>query len=106
MKRIDETKKWETIIQCKAGFLKDQISCGCKYKITERDLMVKTVSVMDECEMEAIVFKCPECGSYTELEVDEMPEVVRNRVLDKYYAKKKTAEHGGGFKNWLKRVFG
>lgn len=106
MKKIEETKKWETIVECKAGFMKDQIPCGCKYRITEKDLMVKTVNVMGECDLETIVFRCPECGSYTELRFDEVPEVVKNRVLGKFYAKKKAAEQGGGFKSWLNRAFG
>lgn len=39
MEKIEETKNWETIVECKAGFMKDQIPCGCKYRITEKDLM-------------------------------------------------------------------
>lgn len=64
--------------------------------------MVENVLVNNDCKMEVIGFKCPECGSYTELKFDCIPKVIRNRVLAKYYGKKPLR----GFKAWLNRIFG
>ena len=104
MKKVEDAKKtWNMTAVCKAGLWKDEIPCGETFEIGEEDLAVETVLVNMDCRMEVIGFKCPECGSYTELKSDCIPEVIRDRVLAKYYRKKKPLR---GFKAWLSRVFG
>lgn len=104
MKKVESEKEtWRMIAECKAGLWQDEIPCGEEFEIGEEDLVVETVLVNMDCRMEVIGFKCPECGSYTELKSDCIPEVIRNRVLAKYYRKKKPLR---GFKAWLSRVFG
>lgn len=104
MKKVEGAKKvWKMTVECKAGLFQDEIPCGEMYEIGEEDLVVETVLVNNDCEMEVIGFKCPECGSYTELDFNTVPEVIRNRVLAKYYRKKNPVR---GFKAWMSRVFG
>lgn len=104
MKKVEGANEtWRMMAECKAGLWQDEIPCGEMNEIGEKDLVVETINVMGECEMEVIGFKCPECGSYTELKFDCIPDVIRNRVLAKYYRKKKPLR---GLKFWMSRVFG
>ena len=111
MKKVEGANEaWKVTAQCKAGLFRDEIPCGEKYEIGEDDLVVQTVVVNCDLEMEIIGFKCPKCGSYTELNFNVVPEVIRKSVLAKYYREKKPVggvkAGGRGLMDKVKRVFG
>lgn len=89
MKKIGEMTDWTLDVQCNGGFWQDEIPCGDSFQITEADLAVESVIVMFETPVKVIGFICPTCGSFTEIHMDKIPKVVKNRVLAKYRGEKK-----------------
>ena len=111
MEKIENGKgrSWSFQVVCKAGFWQDEIPCGESYEISEKDLVVNTICVMGECDMEVIGFKCPECGSFTEISGEVIPEFIRNRLLAKYYQAKNQEQQKKPrrtFWQWLADIFG
>lgn len=104
MERIEGGKPmFRMECQCKGGVWKDEVPCGGRFVVTEEDLKVQTLYLMaGDWEKKVIGFECPDCGTFTEIDDKDIPEVIRNRVLAKYHREKpKPAE---GILGWLKQM--
>lgn len=88
MEKIEE-KNWTLDVQCIGGFHRSEVPCGGSFQITEDDLEVRTSIVMMEAHVNVIGFVCKDCGTYTEIRMDEIPVVIKNRVLAKHHNEKK-----------------
>lgn len=104
MEKVRGMSGWMLEAQCTGGFWRDEIPCGDTFQVTEEDLKVQRVLVNFDLPFEVIGFVCPACGTFTEIHMDKIPVVIKNRVLAKYRAEKR-AKRRKGFKDLMARFF-